>query len=53
MEASDGNVRGVLDSLTKVIQALNSVGVDFVGDHERSDRGVRLRQPDVLLGKAH
>lgn len=56
MEASDGNVRGVVDSLTKVVGALNSVGVDFVGDHERSDRGgrgVRLRHPDVLLGKAH
>ncbi|ESY78514.1 XRE family transcriptional regulator [Mesorhizobium sp. LNHC220B00] len=56
MEASDGNVRGVVDSLTKVVQALNSAGVDVISDHERSDRGgrgVRLRHPDVLLGKAH
>jgi transcriptional regulator with XRE-family HTH domain len=56
MEASDGNVRGVVDSLTKVVHALNSVGVDFINDLERSDRGgrgVRLRHTDMLLGKAH
>jgi transcriptional regulator with XRE-family HTH domain len=56
MEASEGNVRGVVDSLTKVVQALNSVGVDFIGDHDRSDRGgrgVRLRHPEVVIGKAH
>ena len=48
MEASDGNVRGIVDTLTKVIEALNRAGVDLIGDNARSDgggRGVRLRQP--------
>jgi len=48
MEASDGNVRGIVDTLTKVIEALNAAGVDLIGDNARSDgggRGVRLREP--------
>ena len=48
MEASHGNVRGVVGSLTKVVDALNRAGVDLIGEHARSDdggRGVRLRQP--------
>lgn len=48
MEASDGNVRGVVDTLTKVIQAFNDAGVTLIGDNERSSeggRGVRLRSP--------
>jgi transcriptional regulator with XRE-family HTH domain len=47
MEASGGNVRGVVDSLTKVVEALNRAGVELIGDHARSDhggRGVRLRE---------
>ncbi|MGY4303464.1 transcriptional regulator with XRE-family HTH domain [Bradyrhizobium sp. USDA 4369] len=48
MEASTGNVRGVVDSLTKVIDALNRAGVDLIGEHARSEdggRGVRLKDP--------
>ena len=48
MEASDGVVRGTVETLTKVIEALSRAGVDLVGDNARSDsggRGVRLRQP--------
>jgi hypothetical protein len=48
MEASDGNVRGIVDTLTKVIEALNTAGVDLIGENARSEgggRGVRLRQP--------
>jgi len=47
MEASDGNVRGIVGSLTKVVDALNRAGVELIGDHAKSDgggRGVRLRQ---------
>ena len=47
METSDGNVRGVVDSLTKVIEALNRAGVDLIGEQEQSTRGgrgVRLRE---------
>ncbi|MCR6735551.1 MAG: helix-turn-helix domain-containing protein [Afipia sp.] len=48
MEASGGNVRGIVDSLTKVIDALNRAGVELIGDSARSDRGgrgVRLKEP--------
>lgn len=48
MEASDGTVRGVVDSLSKVVAALNEAGVELIGDDARSEtggRGVRLRQP--------
>ncbi|CAN7370544.1 helix-turn-helix domain-containing protein [Mesorhizobium sp. LjRoot246] len=54
MEASQGNVRGVVDSLTKVINALNRAGDDLLSEHVRSDdgsRGVRFRHPDTLLGR--
>jgi transcriptional regulator with XRE-family HTH domain len=50
MEASEGVVRGTVETLTKVIEALNRSGVDLIGDNARSDaggRGVRLRQPPV------
>jgi transcriptional regulator with XRE-family HTH domain len=48
MEASTGNVRGVVDTLTKVVDAFNRAGVDLIGEHARSEhggRGVRLREP--------
>jgi predicted transcriptional regulator len=48
MEASDGNVRGVVDSLMKVVEALEAAGVELIGENMRSEgagRGVRLRQP--------
>jgi transcriptional regulator with XRE-family HTH domain len=46
MEASRGNVRGVVDSLTKVVDALNGAGVELVADGAVSGpggRGVRLK----------
>lgn len=48
MEASHGTVRGVVETLTKVIEALNEAGVELIGDNTRSEsggRGVRLRRP--------
>ena len=45
MEASDGNVRGVVESLTKVVDALNLAGIELLGDGAQSlsgGRGVRL-----------
>jgi transcriptional regulator with XRE-family HTH domain len=48
MEASQGNVRGVVDTLTKVVEALNRAGVELIANNARSDgrgRGVRLREP--------
>jgi transcriptional regulator with XRE-family HTH domain len=47
MEASEGNVRGNVDTLTKVVEALDAAGVELIGEHARSEgvgRGVRLRQ---------
>lgn len=41
MEASTGTVRGVVDSLIKVVDALNRAGVELIGEHARSDHGGR------------
>ncbi|MFN3548283.1 MAG: helix-turn-helix domain-containing protein [Mesorhizobium sp.] len=46
MEASDGQVRGMVDTLVKVIQALEQSGVEVIGEDqpsERGGRGVRLK----------
>lgn len=48
MEASDGTVRGVVDTLTKVVAAFDSAGVELIGEDAPSagrGRGVRLREP--------
>jgi transcriptional regulator with XRE-family HTH domain len=48
MEASDGNVRGVIESLTKVVEAFDRAGVELIGENAPSagsGRGVRLKQP--------
>jgi hypothetical protein len=47
MEASDGLIRGNVDSLTKVVQALENMGIELIGDGAASasgGRGVRLRE---------
>lgn len=46
MEASDGMVRGNVDSLTKLIAALEGAGVELIADNAVSHgggRGVRLK----------
>lgn len=46
MEASDGLVRGNVDSLMKLVGALESAGIELIGDNTPSPaggRGVRLR----------
>jgi predicted transcriptional regulator len=48
MEASEGVVRGVVDTLVKVIDALEASGVMLIGDNRVSEsggRGVRLKEP--------
>jgi transcriptional regulator with XRE-family HTH domain len=48
MEASEGTVRGVVDTLTKVIEAFERSGVELIGENATSNgggRGVRFRQP--------
>ena len=46
MEASEDIVRGVVDTLMKVIEALDRAGIEFIGDGMPSSgkgRGVRLK----------
>jgi transcriptional regulator with XRE-family HTH domain len=46
MEASDGTIRGNVDSLTKLIGALAAAGVELIGEGASSTgggRGVRLK----------
>jgi len=46
MEASEGVIRGNVDSLMKLISALESAGVELIGDGAVSaagGRGVRLK----------
>jgi transcriptional regulator with XRE-family HTH domain len=47
MEASEGTVRGVIDTLTKIIEAFDSAGVELIGSNAASvglGRGVRLKR---------
>lgn len=56
MEASDGNVRGTIDTLTKVAEALDKAGIELIGDHAVSTaggRGVRLKNPGSATGMPH
>ena len=51
MEASEGNVRGIVDTLTKVVEALDAAGVELIGENVRSlgdGRGVRFKQPAAV-----
>ena len=46
MEASGGQVRGVIDTLVKVVRALEENGIELIGEGQPSagaGRGVRLR----------
>ena len=58
MESSEGNVRGVVDTLTKVVEAFDTAGVELIGENVRSlgdGRGVRFKQPapmnEMLFGQ--
>ena len=47
METSDGVVRGVIETLMKVMEALQTAGVEFINEGAISNgggRGVRLRR---------
>jgi transcriptional regulator with XRE-family HTH domain len=48
MEASDGVVRGNVDSLMKLVEALEDAGIELINEGATSTaggRGVRLREP--------
>ena len=47
MEASGGTVRGTIDTLVKVVEALDQAGIELIGDFAQSagsGRGVRLKE---------
>ena len=47
MEASDGVIRGNVDSLMKLVDALNKAGIELIGEGAVSQdggRGVRLKR---------
>ena len=51
-EASDGTVRGVVDSLVKVVAAFERAGVELIGDNAPSPaggRGVRLKSTHLPM----
>lgn len=53
MEASDGQVRGVVETLVKVVSALEREGIELIGENAPSQgtgRGVRLREPASTRG---
>jgi transcriptional regulator with XRE-family HTH domain len=48
MEASDGVIRGNVDSLMKLVNALDAAGIELIGEGGTSSsggRGVRLKDP--------
>src|ERR1022692_5302620 len=54
METSGGLIRGNVDSLTKVVQALEDMGVELLGEGSVSTvggRGVRLRDREVRMAQ--
>lgn len=53
MEASDGVIRGNVDSLTKLVSALEAAGVELIREGAVSHgggRGVRLKHSDPRTG---
>jgi transcriptional regulator with XRE-family HTH domain len=48
MEASDGVIRGNVDSLMKLVGALDGLGIELISENATSSgggRGVRLKAP--------
>jgi predicted transcriptional regulator len=55
MEASEGTVRGVVDTLMKVIEAFDRAGIELISDNAVSregGRGVRFKEPRLPGGSA-
>ena len=53
MEASDGVIRGNVDSLMKLVAALDAAGIELIGEGAVSQgggRGVRLMAPAANTG---
>jgi transcriptional regulator with XRE-family HTH domain len=55
MEASEGVIRGNVDSLMKLVEALSVAGIELIGEGVTSNgggRGVRLKSPARSDGRA-
>jgi len=55
MEASEGVIRGNVDSLMKLVEALSAAGIELIGEGVASSsggRGVRLKSPAAGEGRA-
>lgn len=55
MESSQGNVRGVVDTLMKVIQAFDRAGIELIAENTPSHgkgRGVRFKSVSVAMTAA-
>jgi transcriptional regulator with XRE-family HTH domain len=53
MEASDGLIRGNVDSLMKLVDGLGASGIELIGEGMASQgggRGVRLKEPPPKTG---
>jgi transcriptional regulator with XRE-family HTH domain len=51
MEASDGVIRGNVDSLMKLVDALATAGIELIGEgmiSQAGGRGVRIKEPQTL-----
>jgi transcriptional regulator with XRE-family HTH domain len=51
MEASEGVIRGNVDSLMKLVEALATAGIELIGEGAASaggGRGVRLKSPPAV-----
>lgn len=49
METGQGQVRGTVDSLSKVVEALDAAGIELLGEGVAGlggGRGVRLKSPE-------
>jgi len=54
METSGGLIRGNVDSLMKIIGALENLGVELIGEGSTSNlggRGVRLRDREIRMSQ--
>lgn len=55
MEASNGDVRGVVDTLMKVVAAFDAAGVELIGENMPSigqGRGVRFKERQPIKAAA-
>lgn len=55
MEASEGNVRGLVETLTRVVEAFDRAGIELIGDDKVSSgggRGVRFKHVKPAGGGA-